>query len=1041
LPQFELMSHSYCSENVITDALAPDLTDEVGLKCVRISYLGEQPDQLNFPSDVSGVLLLECLHKSALSPPYAKPHGRLVFRGMDCSERDNIIESGVLSCEMIACGKVEIEWFSFKYYGKLIAYNYETEDLVDLFVANKLCDLETRNDICMYPWFITDKLRALKTWDLASHIETVISTSCPPLISDAVREWKKPPDEPEQSLPRHLTPLEKVWIIIELFIRLCGTNEFMFDRSHIPRMLDELRISETNFDRHIYRKLPINANVGSFLLLIGAVISMHRSDFFSYIMREVKVYVARVLENVYLYEKKFVLPLKRKRRNCFRFPLYSRLITEKFVQNNLLRNIPEEHLKSEQFGAWLDKVELDLNTTLTKSAVYDRVLESTQVTLSSDSARFCVYNLDEAVFLYRVENMVTLQRDDTIRSSELHIEDRSYDLDDLLSSDPGYSGDMSPQQRRAFQCFIHRVPMWGVPCGHRAMNFFRIMPANSVHDTNVGSLAELISTYMYPRTGGKTSEFINGELHCPVLVLDLDVEPPMCVRCDSEFIDMTIRDARMLLNWVYDVLLKPKIGDYRRHMIFLSGDAEECRRRHKIGIHQHLVLPSNVVLSVHASSKLVKILNLLRHSYPKSLGLTHRHIYDSAIFPKRNMLGFVNGHLLRGPYQSKPDGGCSLNLRYDSGGGEEPLAVECLVHGYPGTAQRGRVISDFILTEARFNEDFFRAYEKTVAKQTAKKMSCFEALDMLNTINSDYVLTYYNFEENKEFCINQLQHFLQRVIYKNRDKIVKYVESLRGEYEQMYAEQFRFDIRAHSDALAVKFCSKSSTYRLCYFDSDMPHCLRRPHRKGDCATVHVLVGYFKKSKQFALFQNGCFKSSCSGVSAVLPVSLSSSEHLAWTNIDNFIQFLATWYGPKQRGVRVIEVTVSEKLTDLPAAAETSASVRSSEPILDLEVGRESSGYKDIFYDTNSNDVSTQSILSVHAFPTDMSVNERANLPLLFCTAKHKYVICGFAPVNSSRYFIFGKACSHVFQTALKYVDFKTKSIECKFQTIVRKLRH
>ena len=136
-------------------------------------------------------------------------------------------------------------------------------------------------------------------------------------------------------------------------------------------------------------------------------------------------------------------------------------------------------------------------------------------------------------------------------------------------------------------------------------------------------------------------EIIWTELHVSTIALDLYTD----VTVGKEFYDDMVSLVTLILSKIF-----PEENLFL-HYIFRSQYQEE---KSKVGLHHHIPLTSDVVMTTSAISTFVQILKETRYIYLNTIGVDceTKDVYDSNIY-KKSRNNQPSHHSLRLPYQYK----------------------------------------------------------------------------------------------------------------------------------------------------------------------------------------------------------------------------------------------------------------------------------------------------------------------------------------------------------------------------------------------------
>lgn len=263
-------------------------------------------------------------------------------------------------------------------------------------------------------------------------------------------------------------------------------------------------------------------------------------------------------------------------------------------------------------------------------------------------------------------------------------------------------------------------------------------------------------------TNGFLHEYISSELHLSTLVLDIDLKCVEVTDAEELTYEMIAKDSIKVVNDVLkNVLSSSGIGDVL-YFIFRSSPIEG-KSSNKYGLHHNVCFPSPVVLTLFAGGQLIKLFELGRHVYSKTIGRycgsSDSNVYDAAAYGEKRS-GEPHGHGLRLPFSVKPGGGGLLTCvhRTDGVDLEALIPVERLFAHRPHMDPesnlpigRGRVIEYFWNIEPRLDAEYMTLLEHGVVETFVNGTCAHSMKGIMQALNKRVILfdwTNANFPQN-----------------------------------------------------------------------------------------------------------------------------------------------------------------------------------------------------------------------------------------------------------------------------------------------------
>ena len=254
---------------------------------------------------------------------------------------------------------------------------------------------------------------------------------------------------------------------------------------------------------------------------------------------------------------------------------------------------------------------------------------------------------------------------------------------------------------------------------------YMTLARNNTNDDGCSMDEILNGRSIYPVSNGFSHEYISNRMHVSTLILDCDLYSDR---------DKTIDEQQLYIDMVslVDSVMKTceGIGGRLVHYLFRSSSAADSNLQEytKYGIHHHVGLPPPYVMTNQACAQIVRILNIVRHKFPNTIGVEcckddftskNSNVYDPMIYvdDNANRASVCRGHALRGVDQHKKDGTQRLVCVYRT----DELPIEAPIPTYRKYAHAGmvskeligNVIDKFVDVRSITDEEYLRESETT----------------------------------------------------------------------------------------------------------------------------------------------------------------------------------------------------------------------------------------------------------------------------------------------------------------------------------------
>lgn len=422
--------------------------------------------------------------------------------------------------------------------------------------------------------------------------------------------------------------------------------------------------------------------------------------------------------------------------------------------------------------------------------------------------------------------------------------------------------------KRLLECRDFTCPIFATRTLN-SMLYMRIIPSFNIKrlkKVSTGTLDYLIEKFMYnERLNAQTNaELINSALHFSKFFADIDIvlQSPNCKFDKMVFANDLIDMTKKIFKHLFD------FQPFDHYVYCSKMDTEQT----KIGIHYYCSMPPGVVLTSEVCTSLAKIFNVVRHSYPSSLGIkTVGDIFDCNVYPKSYGANNPTGHLLRGPLQCNPGGTRKLECILNTA----PVTLHSkLVHGpqlHDGKPILfGRVYTSIVGSCDMSDQSFMRNQECKIINNFFTDTCYSDPKNIMSQINKRIYLF-----DDFDNCTLLISIINELWLNNGLQMLVTHMKTACGSNGVSYRPQDVASVGSKTTLFTYNADTKTINLNVwnagCY--SKPNFCILRPHTKQINSSAHVYVMYNAKMIRFIL-KSRCFKSSCHGKSIVPNVFLS-----------------------------------------------------------------------------------------------------------------------------------------------------------------------
>lgn len=435
---------------------------------------------------------------------------------------------------------------------------------------------------------------------------------------------------------------------------------------------------------------------------------------------------------------------------------------------------------------------------------------------------------------------------------------------------------MTGTSRALCMAATHMTPIWMSMKEDGGKEFIVIKQKQN----GMFTMDDILSKVM-TKDGARNIEFISSGLHVSTMIFDIDLSPtPM--RNDLN-ITKLCKDIVDLTNMVLDKLAPVVSSKNVTHYLFHSEMPDPDQPKEKYGIHHHVRLPDNVVMTTEVVGCIVNVLGQIRYLYPDTIGLfagkKNYDVYDSCIYSIKENDGSISTtnlaipnsvkmkyHGLRLPGQVKADGKKKLICVYRSDGlpcdAEIPVGAK-MAHGpFDGKQRTGTVIHRVFGIKHISDEEYLKNLESERLNNYVKNKSYGNAVDLMKALNKQMVL----FKEWDDSFPSKMDYEkmegILNELWKNggMDTMRNALKMTRGDRGHRYTKlsidrvlngsRIKYSERQNAFMLVSRECAASDGFELCPV-----RVHNNPHNKG--AMINVI--YIEDMISFGFWVGG-FKS-------------------------------------------------------------------------------------------------------------------------------------------------------------------------------------
>ena len=831
-----------------------------------------QSTQAGFNVSYAGCLLLEGLKKQATTRLKLLPFGVLHFT---CSpeERNKILKECKFSYADILNNTVRIQLFSIKQILHLEDYiTHYHNGLCYNWTGLRQCLLQMTND---YSITVTSAMHItnaciVQKWHAVSFLKKWLET-CAKIPTIVAKISQK---------TRGLHTNEYVWLFIQVGLRYCyhaSTPMHIIRQILCCTYLDSTlfpittncETSESNHSANytlhqINQSTMIGCDISLTDVLLSTYGDLHTT--LNETMKITRLTVGNKLDDV---RQKYSL-----------FPLFTSYRLNSLT-TEIIKLIPVNLFDLNAVYEWCTRVDSMIKEEFSAEQIYTSVYKNAKAFSTKNgflklygNAQSLLHTLlpeQDHKFDYTVENIGKL--------SDSEIKDLTpYGLSKHYSNLCTFDYENSNVRgvcKRLLEAAHFTVPIWATRKTH-SMHYMRLIPRTTNQAStqfNTGTLDHLLSEYMYNERAadGTNGELLNSALHFSAFIADVDFQLADCqmsfdrTKFANDLISMTDRVFKHIFGFVA-----------QNHYIYCSkmeGDDT------KHGFHQHSILPNGVVFSSQVCSKIAQIFNLVRHSYPDTLGVSilnaNNNMFDCSIYPKFYGTTGCTGHLLRGPNQCQLDGKRKLECILKTA----PITLHSklahapqIVNGKPTIF--GTIYTDIVNLTFLNDESFIQSQESKLIVNHINTTCFTNPQNIMEEINKRVYL--FHNPKNYTLLLNIVNELWAT---SGSQMLCAHMNTATGTNGVTYNSQdiadikhklskFNYNPTTNSINLMIH---RSNTY------NNPGFCLLRPHLKPiNQSGTTVCIMYNAKMIRFVI-RCRCFKASCHGKS-ILPNVFLTMNH-------------------------------------------------------------------------------------------------------------------------------------------------------------------
>lgn len=670
---------------------------------------------LGFPSDVTGVIILEGLHKFGICQQQCFPIGIVLIR-LDIYARNSILMQSFFTKYDLENRSCQILWFSQQDILEFANIIHKAERLTwpyliykarnlshkgnQFSVLNRLCP--NRNEIIRDPITLVSELQV---WTERSNL---------------FAEYALYIIQSEEKCMRHLTHIEMLWLFMHVYCRY--SKKYLMTSKLFKLLLNNICLNISPVAPHI-NVYKVTESV------VAKCVAVALHDQIPYIVENQYNLIFENLQfNVASYKEHIGDQIDRIRRENIAINFY---ISHKLNKSicECISNAPENVFDRKAVTDWCERMGNFIHTTFKPTQIFGSV--TANLMCLNKNSNFMLYDtLDSTVedFCNKVYGIIRSRGCSTDLNPNnyqpLQYGVMSGNLSGValhpISKTLSYSKtkfiykmfqNLKATHCKILESSITRTPIFRT---HKfgITQYHRVVPVSM----RGKSMWEIMNTYIYPETNSNlyTHEVVNYRMHVSTLVIDIDITPAI----DSKPVesDMFISDLIRLAEIILD---KCELGKQCLYYVFQSNKEQGkvikySQNEGKYGFHYHIKLPFDTVMTTMACGQFIHILNDIRHIYPYTTGIkvsgTTSNIFDESIYNERSF------HSLRGPFQTKSDntGRLECIFRSDNGNLYDIPLYHKLIHAPqidPRSGQyvtSGRIIEKFVGVKLIRDDIFLR---------------------------------------------------------------------------------------------------------------------------------------------------------------------------------------------------------------------------------------------------------------------------------------------------------------------------------------------
>ena len=810
-------------------------------------------EHFELPSNIKGIIILEGMHRYGVTNIQSYPVGILLLKGNNYIRRSLILHSFFTRSDLYE-DYCQILWFSNKDVIEFANYYQESDDLswsYLIYKAKALIDSSCQSRICSNLYEIIRD-----TTSFCSAIQEWIEKSS--LFTEASYILRY-----EQNLRRSLTHTERLWLAMHILCRTWKND--LLHSSLLNLSLDCIRVTTDVVEPQIF----IGRITHEVAVRCACVATQEETT--NQLIQGWNENFTRYKSCKRAYKNYVGVPLDHIHHTYSQFNMYISHEIDSLVRQAIVK-APANPFDQNEVINWCKSINYELTHKFDPENVFKNIFMQMKC-IDRDSSPFILYDLLEPSINLLCSKVYSLKK----KNFDINLEAPIYkpslfkivsgnlsnvtSLQNPLTTEKRYSytlltqlvRNLTPVQQKLLEASFTRTPLW---CCHKngRRTFYRLR-----RDEHIGmNITDIMEKHIYPSNGGNafTHEIINFRMHVSTIVIDIDIKPSS--RVENIDIQCFIGD---LIKLTETILEKCKLNGRCIHYVFQSktNQMSLISSGLKCGLHYHIRLPHDTVMTVVACKQLIDILNETRFIYPKTIGLhvtnANQHIFDTAIYQAQSF------HSLRGPYQTKDDGSSKLVcvFRSDNGDLNDIPNLHKFVHSphiNPNTGNyviQGRIIDKFTEVHLIRDEVFLKKIGEHSINKYAKKVCHMSVDGIMKEINKRCVIFSMAYAD---LDVNLLETIANELWQKSKNEVMKRMATPKPDESVYMADEidlvndihFQHNLSNNSLSMTINGCFK------------MPICLMRAHHNFVSSTIGW-VGYDKDMIRLGLFVH-CFKESC-----------------------------------------------------------------------------------------------------------------------------------------------------------------------------------